>query len=141
MSVLPQARLLELDRQLHARPDAMPEITMHDYSIRIYDDRLFIVPTGSPEQAGGEYDFGLKQDIEIEAFRFQLKRSAVFEQLEIPDRDQALTLKFRGQNQQSQDAHVNSARRNSAHVSHTNVSPRHQSRRYRSAGRTWLGMG
>ena len=47
----PQARLQQLLTQLKARVDAMPEVAMPGYVLRIYDRRLFLV-TGERPQAG-----------------------------------------------------------------------------------------
>lgn len=105
MGALTQARLQELDRQLHARPDAMPEVAMPGYSVRIYDRRLFLVLNDNAGEFGGEYDFGLAPEIEIESLDLKLKRSAILAQLNIPDRDQPLTLKFLGQAQSGADRH------------------------------------
>ncbi len=105
LPALTQARMHELDRQLHARVDATPEIAMPDYSIRIYDQRLFLVTVQSLRECSGEYDFGLETEIEIEACELRSSRQAIFEQLDIPDRAQPLTLKFPGQGQSGQDRH------------------------------------
>ena len=105
VAVLSQARLLELDRQLHARPDGCPEVAMPGYSIRLYDRRLFLVRDESLRLRSGEYDFGLAADIEIESLELKIKRSTILEQLNIPDRGQPLSLKFRNQGQQNQDRH------------------------------------
>ena len=105
LSALPQARLRELDKQLLARPDATPEISMTDYSIRIYDRRLFLVQEHSKFQGSGEYEFGLRNNIDIDSIHLHLKRSTIFERLEIVDQDQPLTLKFRQRGQENQDRH------------------------------------
>lgn len=104
-AALPHARLLELASQLYARPDAMPEIAMPDYSIRVYDQRLFLVPEGSLRSCSGSFDFGLASRIEIEQLELRLERQAIFDHLNIQDQDQPLTLKFRDQGQENNDRH------------------------------------
>jgi tRNA(Ile)-lysidine synthase len=68
LPVIPQARLQELMHQLHAKPDAIPEIAMPDYSIRLYDQRLFLVRDASNRHYSGEFEFDLKPDVIIEEF-------------------------------------------------------------------------
>lgn len=105
LTALPQARLQTLMQQLQASPDAVPEIAMPDYSIRIYDQRLFLVTAARSVQCGGEFEFGLRQDIEIEQFDLKLSRQEVFQRLNIEDREQLLTLKFRRPGEPNSDAH------------------------------------
>ncbi len=105
LSAVPQARLEELMNQLHAKPDATPEIAMPDYSIRLYDQRLYLVVEGRVHNYCGSFDFGLSSDIEIEEFDLRLQRAAVFKQLELEDQGQALTLKYRNEGQKNSDRH------------------------------------
>lgn len=105
MAALPQARLRELVNQLAARPDALPRISMPEYSIRLYDRRLFLVPGDSVRSCSGVFEFGLKQRIEIEPLQLRFERRVIFERLDIEDRDQPLTLKFRDQGQANSDRH------------------------------------
>jgi len=105
LPTLPQARLQSLMQQLQAGPDAVPEITMPDYSIRIYDQRLYLVTASRQAQCGGEFEFGLRQDIEIEQLDLKLTRQEVFQRLKIEDREQLLTLKFRRPGEPNSDAH------------------------------------
>ena len=105
LSALPHARLEELMQQLQARPDAMPEIAMQDYSIRIYDQQLFLVSASRPRQSGAEFDFGLNPIIEIDQLDLRLTRHEIFRRLDIADRDQALTLRFRQSGEPNSDSH------------------------------------
>ncbi len=102
---LPHARLQELMLQLQAGPDAMPEITMPSYSIRIYDRQLFLVPVETPQDCSGEFDFGQIQQIEIAQLGLRLTRAEVFERLGIDDQAQSLTLKFRREGESNRDSH------------------------------------
>ena len=105
LPTLPQARLQELMKQLHAKPGTMPEVAMPDYAIRLYDQRLFLVREGSTRCANGEFEFDLKPDIEIKQLGLKLQRRDIFEQLKLVDKDQALTLRFRDKGQQNSDRH------------------------------------
>lgn len=105
LTSLPHARLEELMQQLQARPDALPEIAMQDYSIRIYDRQLFLVSAGRPQQSGGEFEFGLNPIIEIDNLDLRLTRDEIFRKLDISDRDQALTLRFRQPGEPNSDNH------------------------------------
>ena len=105
LPTLPQARLQELMKQLHAKPGTMPEVAMPDYTIRLYDQRLFLVREDTTRCANGEFEFELKPDIQIEQLGLQLERREIFEQLELADKGQALTLRFRDKGQQNSDRH------------------------------------
>lgn len=105
LPTLPQARLQELMKQLHAKPGTMPEVAMPDYAIRLYDQRLFLVREDASRCATGEFEFELKPDIQIEQLGLQFQRKEIFEQLELVDKGQALTLKFRDKGQQNSDRH------------------------------------
>jgi tRNA(Ile)-lysidine synthase len=102
---IPQARLRELLQQLHARADAQPEIGLPGCSIRIYDERLFLVMDSDDRNIGGEYDFGCAEEIEIVQLELKLTRGEIFARLEIEDRRQALTLKFRRRGERNSDRH------------------------------------
>ena len=105
LPTLPQARLQELMKQLHAKPGTMPEVAMPDYTIRLYDQRLFLVREDTTRCANGEFEFELKPDIQIEQLGLQLERREIFEQLDLADKGQALTLRFRDKGQQNSDRH------------------------------------
>ncbi len=104
-TALPQARLEELMQQLQARPDALPEISMSDYSIRIYDQQLFLVSAARVQHRGGEFDFGLNPVIEIDQRDLRLTRQEIFQRLDIRDQDQSLTLRFRQPGAPNSDNH------------------------------------
>jgi tRNA(Ile)-lysidine synthase len=105
LSTIPHARLQELLNQLHARPDSLPEIAMPEYVIRLYDQRLFLVLNDSIQQHGGVFEFALKPDIEIVQYDLFFKRQAVFEQIEMTDQGQSLSLRFRDEDQPDDDRH------------------------------------
>jgi len=105
LPTIPQARLQELMNQLHAKPDATPEIAMPDYSIRLYDQRLFLVREGRTEGDCGVFEFGLNSHIEIKQIELNLQRQAVFSQLEIADQGQSLSLRFRDKGEENTDRH------------------------------------
>jgi len=104
-AALPNARLQEMMQQLQARPDAVPEIAMPDYSIRIYDRQLFLVLTDASTKCGGTFEFGQRQDIDITPLDLQLKRQELFQRLGIEDRKQSLCLRFRLKGEQNEDSH------------------------------------
>ena len=105
LSTIPHARLQELLNQLHAQPDSLPEIAMPEYVIRLYDQRLFLVLNNSIRQYKGVFAFGLNPDIEIARYGLSFKRQAVFEQIEMTDQGQSLSLRFRDQGQPDDDRH------------------------------------
>jgi tRNA(Ile)-lysidine synthase len=105
LAMLPHARLRELLRQLQAKPGALPEIAMADYSVRLYDKRLFLVRSEDCRECHGSFDFGLNRNIAIEQLGLRLSRAEVFRRLAVDDREQALTLKFRHAGEQNSDRH------------------------------------
>ena len=78
---------------------------MPGYSIRLYNQRLFLVRAGGNTSYSGKFDFGLSPDIEIQQFNLRLQRRAIFNQLEIEDRGQSLSLRFRDQGRRNSDRH------------------------------------
>ncbi len=105
LPAIPGARLDEVIRQLHARPDAMPEISLPGYSIRLYDKRLFVVLDDALRDYSGVYEFELEPMIEIDACDLHMPRAEVFRQLQIEDNKQRLTLKYRNEGEQNSDRH------------------------------------
>jgi tRNA(Ile)-lysidine synthase len=105
LAAIPNARLRELMKQLYAKPGAIPEIAMSGYSIRIYDQRLFLVRDGVLRHYSGEFEFGLQPRIDIEDFGLHWQRDEIFKRLQIEDRNQQLTLKFRDEGTQNSDRH------------------------------------
>ncbi len=105
LPTIPQARLQELMNQLHAKPDATPEIAMPDYSVRLYDQRLFLVRGGKTQGKCGVFDFGLNSHIEIKQLGLKLQRQTVFRQLELADQGQSLSLRFRDKGEENADRH------------------------------------
>ncbi len=95
LSVLPQGRMQTLLGQLHSRADAMPKISMSDYSLRLYDQRLFLVPETATKYTAGEFEFGCQQKVEINEHNLCLQRTEILGLLNIEDQDQSLMLKFR----------------------------------------------
>lgn len=105
LAALPGGRLREVINQLSARADAMPQIAMPDYSIRLYDRRLFLVRHGASRDCYGVHEFGLQQAIDIDDCKLHLSRSELFQRLGVEDRRQWVTLRFRGEGQVSADRH------------------------------------
>jgi tRNA(Ile)-lysidine synthetase-like protein len=91
--------------QLHAKADALPEIAMPDYSVRLYDRRLFLVPDVELRECSGCFDFGIQEKVEIEKFGLRTRRHEIFRKLEINDENQALSLRYRDHGQQNDDRH------------------------------------
>jgi tRNA(Ile)-lysidine synthase len=104
-NVMSQGRMQELLSQLHSRIDAIPEISMPDYSIRLYDLKLFLVPVAKAKFQAGEFEFGCQQDIEIDEINLRLQRTEILDGLDIKDQDQSLMLKFREEGAVSDDRH------------------------------------
>ncbi|MEM7561943.1 MAG: tRNA lysidine(34) synthetase TilS [Pseudomonadota bacterium] len=99
---LPNARLHELLKQLRSKQDSIPEIRMDNYSIRRYDRRLFLVPLAIEEvieSGNAETD---DANVEIENF---WGRQVIFEKIGIPDKNQAISLKFRNRNSPHEEQH------------------------------------
>ena len=105
LAALPGSRLDELIRQLRARPGSMPKISMPEYSIRLYDKRLFLVRDDSLLSCRGEYEFGLDSEIAIDACALQARREDVFGQLQLEDQQQRITLRYRHDGGQGGDRH------------------------------------
>ncbi len=105
LAALPNARLEELMRQLHADADSLPEICLPGYSIRMYDRRLFIVRDAPAPSCDGFYEFGREAEIEIAELDLKLQRRQVFERLGIEDADQRLSLRFRVDGEANDDRH------------------------------------
>lgn len=105
LPTIPQARLQELMNQLYAKPDATPEIAMPAYSVRLYDQRLFLVREGKTQNDRGVFDFGLNPLIEIKQLGLSLQRQAIFSQLKLADQGQSLSLRFRDKGEKNVDRH------------------------------------
>lgn len=105
LPVISHARMQELMNQLHAKPDAIPEIAMPNYSIRLYDQRLFLVRNDELHEYSGCFDFGVQMKVEIEKFGLRMQRGEIFSRLKATDQNQALSLKFRDDGQQNDDRH------------------------------------
>ena len=105
LAPLPQARLGELLQQFSARVDAQPEISLPGYAIRIYDQRLFIVPDGETTTADAHYEFAQSPVICIDALELRLERQEVFDRLGVEDRNQSLSLRFRQEGEENDDRH------------------------------------
>jgi tRNA(Ile)-lysidine synthase len=105
LATIPNARLRELIKQLQAKPGAQPEIAVSGYSIRRYDQRLFLVHDDTLRCYSGVFDFGLKPLLEIEDFDLRWQRGDVFRQLQAEDCDQQVTLRFRHDGQQNNERH------------------------------------
>ena len=105
LPIIPQARLQELMNQLHAKPGATPEIAMPEYSIRLYDQRLFLVREGRNQGDCGVFEFGLNTNIEIKQLGLKLQREAIFSQLKLSDHGQSLSLRYRDKGEENADRH------------------------------------
>jgi len=105
LSAMPGARLREVMNQLGAKADALPQIDMPDYSIRLYDQRLFLVRDQESRDCHGVHEFGLQAVIEIDDYKLRLSREELFNRLHIEDRQQQVTLRFRGEGQLPADRH------------------------------------
>ena len=79
LGTIPGARLREVMSQLHAKPGSMPQIAMPEYSIRSYDQRLFLLRNDAERECQGVFEFGLNEDICINAFDVKLCRADLFQ--------------------------------------------------------------
>lgn len=105
LPAMPAARLREVIKQLDAKPGALPRIAMPDYSIRLYDQRLFLVRDAGLRSCQGVFEFDRQGRIEISECGLKLRREDLFERLRIADENQRVTLRFRGKGQLSKDSH------------------------------------
>jgi len=105
LSAIPGARLREVMKQLHAKSDAMPQIAMPEYSVRLYDQRLFLVRNDALSDCHGVFEFDLKPMIDIDEFNLHCRREDLFRQLQLDDNQQRITLRYRGDGQQASDRH------------------------------------
>ena len=78
---------------------------MPGYAVRVYDQRLFLVRDRESRDCHGVYEFGLLDVIEIDACKLRLRREDLFRRLHLEDRQQRVTLRFRGEGQLSADRH------------------------------------
>jgi len=102
---IPGARLREVMSQLHAKPGSMPQIAMPEYSIRSYDQRLFLVPNDAVRQCQGVFELDLNEDIRIDEFDVKISRAELFRLLQIDDQAQRVTLRYPGTGQRPEDRH------------------------------------
>jgi tRNA(Ile)-lysidine synthase len=100
LGTVPGARLREVMSQLHAKPGSMPQIAMPEYSIRSYDQRLFLVRNDAVHECEGVFEFGLHEDISIDEFEVKLHRADLFRLLRIDDQAQRVTLRYPGAGQE-----------------------------------------
>jgi len=105
LPAMPGSRLQEVMNQLGARVDAIPEIAMPDYSIRLYDQRLFLVPVGTEHDCHGVFEFGLATMIEINDCKLRCSRKDLFSRLQIEDHKQLVSVRFRDAEQPAVDRH------------------------------------
>ena len=105
LEALPHARLQQLLLQMQSRVDALPEIAMPGYSIRVYDQQLFLVRNRELAPCSGDFDFGQQPVVEIKTLDMRLAREEIFTRLEIEDRGQSLMLRFRQQGEPNPDSH------------------------------------
>jgi len=105
LPAIPGARLDEVIRQFESRQDAMPEIGLSGYSIRLYDRRLFMVRDEALHNCGGVYDFQQESLIDIDSCDLHMHRADVFKVLKIEDSNQRLTIKYRNEGDQNSDRH------------------------------------
>jgi hypothetical protein len=99
LGTVPGARLREVMSQLHAKSGSMPQIAMPEYSIRSYDQRLFLVRNDARHACQGVFEFGLNEDISIDEFDVKLCRADLFRLLQIDDQAQRVTLRYSGPDQ------------------------------------------
>lgn len=105
LAAIPQARLRELMQQLNARADAQPEISLPGYSLRIYDQRLFLVRDTATPKLEACYDFARSERIWLEPLQLDLSRQSIFERIGAVDQAQALSLRFRREGSENDDRH------------------------------------
>ncbi len=105
MAPLPLTRLEETLKQIQSKIGSMPEIAMPNYSIRIYDDRLHLVPKGEGAACCGDFLFGQNNDIEIAPLKLKLARETIFTHLDLDDQNQELMLRFRKPGGENSDRH------------------------------------
>ncbi|MCP3690497.1 MAG: tRNA lysidine(34) synthetase TilS [Gammaproteobacteria bacterium] len=91
---LAQGKLNELLRQLSASEAANPVVSGCNYAIRVYQNRLYIVPEGASGPILTGY---LLTDahIHIEAIGLAMCREDVFEQFNLDDQGQEVAVRFR----------------------------------------------
>jgi len=105
LAAVPGARLREVMKQLHAKAGAMPQIAMPEYSLRLYDQRLFLVRNDALRDCRGVFEFGLQPMIEIDEFNLHWRRENLFGYLQLDDKQQQVTLRYGADGQQASDRH------------------------------------
>jgi len=96
LGTIPGTRLREVMSQLHAKPGSMSQIAMPEYSIRSYDQRLFLVRNDAVRDCQGVFELGLNEDISIDEVDLKLCRADLFSLLQIDDQAQRVTLRYPG---------------------------------------------
>ena len=105
LAAIPGTRLREVMKQLRAKPDALPKIAMLEYSVRLYDQRLFLVRNDAQRDYHGVFEFGLKSEINIDDFNLHCRREDLFKKLQLDDNQQQVSLRYRGDEPQTSDRH------------------------------------
>jgi tRNA(Ile)-lysidine synthase len=105
LAAIPGARLREVMKQLHAKADAMPQIAMPEYSLRLYDQRLFLVRNEALCDRHGAFEFGLQPLIDIDDFNLHWRRENLFRHLQLDDEQQQVTIRYGADEQAASDRH------------------------------------
>jgi hypothetical protein len=78
---------------------------MPEYSLRLYDQRLFLVRNDALCDHHGVFEFGLQPLIDIDAFNLHWRREDLFSHLQLDDHQQQLTLRYGADEQPASDRH------------------------------------
>ena len=92
---LPQRKLEELVRQLTVSQGTNPVVTSKNYSIRGYQDGLYIVPHNTLVTINSEFDVDREQGLRIEPLNLDLDRQIILCHFEKEDGGQSVVIKFR----------------------------------------------
>ena len=102
---LPQARLVELVNQLSAQKNLGTMIRGTNYSIRVYDQRLFIVPDEDSPSLQEVYEFEQSAVLKIKEIGLEIERKEIMRYLQKSDIGQSIRLRFRLRSNLPNSAH------------------------------------
>jgi tRNA(Ile)-lysidine synthase len=95
---LPQTRLNELVNQLKTKKNTGPMIRGNGYSMRIYNQRLFVVLDGDSQPLQEAYEFDRSPVLKIEEIGLDIQRREIIRYLGRDDTGQSIKLMFRLRN-------------------------------------------
>lgn len=98
-SVIGHNKISQLLLQARSREGANPVVDGDGYSIRIYQQQLYVVDHFVAAELHNEYKFSTHQCVDIAEINLQQTRQHIFKKMHVDDEGQALSLHFRSSDQ------------------------------------------